>query len=71
MHSVQLGELGIFSAYINGDPADTAKEVTSQNIKNVKMVFRPGTMMKAGLKNAHFTKKERGKASNYFKCISA
>ena len=55
-YSVQLGELGIFSAHINGESANTAEELTYRNIKNLKVVFRPGISIKQGVKNARFTK---------------
>lgn len=40
-NSVRLGDLGSFRVTLQSKGAPTAKEFTAQNIKNVKMQFRP------------------------------
>ena len=42
-YKVQFGELGIFSLSISSEPAASLKEFTSDNIKQVNLVFTPGT----------------------------
>ena len=52
---VKFGELGIFSLNLVCDPADTLKEFTSENIKEVNIVFKPGPDFENLRSKAQFT----------------
>ena len=41
--SVQLGDFGCFRPSLNCDSQDTAKDVDSDTIRRVKIIFTPGT----------------------------
>lgn len=56
-HSVRLGDFGIFKISFRSDGKDTEKEVTSSSIKNIKILFRPGTLLKDRLSKTTFTKR--------------
>ena len=54
--SVQLGDFGCFRPSINCESQDTAKEVDSDSIRRVKIIFTPGYKFKEMLSNVSIQK---------------
>lgn len=55
-NSVKFGNLGIFSLSIKGEGKESAKDVNVRAINEVKINFRPSTVVKRKLKNTDFRK---------------
>lgn len=55
-HNVKLGDFGTFSLSIKASGMDDPKKVTSKNIKEVRMNFMPGKLIKQTLNNTEFEK---------------
>ena len=53
---VSLGDFGTFSLRIRSEGSDTAEEVTSRNITNTLITFRPGKRFKQVLDNISYEK---------------
>ena len=53
---VRLGDMGSFSISIKSEGSATAEEVTTANIINRKLLFRPGREMKRLLSEIQFVK---------------
>lgn len=53
---VQLGNLGNLGVSLNSAPSDTEAEVSGNNIKHARAVFRPGRELRNALTNATFEK---------------
>ena len=54
--SIRFGNLGIFSLSIKGEGKENAKDVTVRAINEIKMNFRPSTVVKKRLKATKFMK---------------
>jgi predicted histone-like DNA-binding protein len=54
--TVNLGELGSFRLTISSEGADKAKDFNTNMIKNVKIIFSPGKLLKEEVAKAHFEK---------------
>ena len=54
--SVQLGTLGTFRLSVNSESSPTADEVTVNNIKKTKILYRPGPSLQEKLKILQFIK---------------
>lgn len=52
--SVKLGNWGSFHAAIESEPAETAAGLTANNVKKIKINFRPGKEMKEAMSKATF-----------------
>jgi predicted histone-like DNA-binding protein len=52
--SVQIGDWGTFYLTCYGAPADAKEGVTANNIRNLKVRFRPGKSIQQGLASAQF-----------------
>ena len=59
--SVELGDFGIFSLHAKAKGSPAVHQVSSKNISEVKMVFRPGKRVKQSLAEAKFQKQESRK----------
>jgi predicted histone-like DNA-binding protein len=55
-HSVKLEGLGIFSVSFKVEMKDSAEEVTSRSIKEVRLTFRPDVELKKKLQGSEFVK---------------
>jgi len=53
---VKLGDFGNFQITISSEGAETAEQVTSANIKNSKITFRPGVDLRDMLKTTKYEK---------------
>ncbi|MFZ5820897.1 MAG: HU family DNA-binding protein [Chloroflexota bacterium] len=53
---VELGDFGTFRLSVTSEGSETAEEVTSANIANVKVLFTPGKRFKQVLANLKFQK---------------
>jgi len=53
---IDLGEFGSFRLRVQSEGSDTAEEVTSRNIKKVKVQFYPGKEIKQTIENTTFEK---------------
>lgn len=60
-YSIKLDRIGILSATINTEGKETAKEVTPQSIKGLKMHFLPDKEIKKQLRLCDFTLVENEK----------
>ena len=56
--TVSLGELGSLRLTLSSEGADKAKDFNASMIKNVKIVFTPGKMLKEEVAKATFEKAE-------------
>ena len=54
--SVSLGELGTLRISFGSDGADTEDNFNAAGIKNLKVIFTPGTLIKKELQEAKFVK---------------
>lgn len=54
--SVQLGDLGTFRLSLSSDGVDTPEVFNTGMIKNLKIIFTPGTMLKDELTKASYSK---------------
>ena len=48
---VRLGNLGSFSTMVNSDSSATPEEVSSHNVKQIKLRFRPNQELKTQVEN--------------------
>lgn len=55
-HNVKIGELGTFSLSVKAEGMDGPEKVTSSNIKEVRINFRPSTLVKHELQKTKFKK---------------
>jgi predicted histone-like DNA-binding protein len=53
--TVRLGKFGSFHLSVQSEGADTPEELTTRNVKHVKIVFVPGTELKDELAHLSFT----------------
>ncbi len=53
---VNIGDLGAFRVSISSDGSATAEEVTANNIKKAKILFRPGKKFSSMLKTLEYKK---------------
>lgn len=61
---VELGQLGTFYPSISSQSSETAEDVSRQNIKNLKVVFRPSVLLRNRLDNVRFEKIADGTAED-------
>ena len=54
--NVKLGELGTYSMSVKAEGMDDPQKVTSKNIKEVRINFRPGSSVKHRLQKTTFEK---------------
>jgi predicted histone-like DNA-binding protein len=55
-NSIDLEGLGIISLHVNSDGSDEEKDVSSRNIKDVKIAFRPSKGLKKEVADTKFEK---------------
>lgn len=53
---VDLGDFGSFSVSVHSEGAESPEDVTVKNIKQIRVIFRPGKRFKSLLKGAKFEK---------------
>ncbi|MBU2913132.1 hypothetical protein [Reichenbachiella agariperforans] len=58
--AVDLGQLGTLYPSISSSPADSADEVTRNNIRRFKIVYRPSALLQQGLDHVKFEKSSNG-----------
>lgn len=64
-HSVKLDGLGVFSLTMNSRPAETADKVTADNIKKIRVQFRPASKWNKNIVgNATFEKVLQSQSKN-------
>ena len=56
--TVSLGELGSFRLSLSSEGADKAKDFNTSMIKNVKIIFTPGKLLKEEVAKAKFERME-------------
>jgi predicted histone-like DNA-binding protein len=56
--TVSLGELGSFRLSLSSEGADKAKDFNTSMIRNVKIIFTPGKLLKEEVAKAKFEKME-------------
>ncbi|WP_192821618.1 HU family DNA-binding protein [Rufibacter sp. LB8] len=49
---VELGDFGSFRTVVSSEGTETPEEFTAAQIKNVKILFRPGKLVKQAVENA-------------------
>ena len=54
--TIRLGEFGSFAVTVSSEGSEKEEDVSSANIRGVKIVFRPGKDLKNALKTASFKK---------------
>lgn len=54
--NVKFGELGTFSLSVKAEGMDDPEKVTSRNVKEVRMNFRPSPLIKRKLQDTEFEK---------------
>ena len=55
-NTVELGDLGTFSLHLKSDAAAQPEEADYRLIKGLNIQFRPGTRLKAAIRNPSFRK---------------
>jgi len=55
--SVSLGELGTLRISFSSEGVESEEDFSTSKIKNVKVIFTPGKLIKEEIKRAHFSAK--------------
>ena len=53
---VRLGDLGSFSVSLSSEGSEKPEDVTANNIRGIKLIFRPGKAIKNALKTVSYKK---------------